>query len=137
MRALRVALALALVAVVLAVSAPLVAQEGPGQEHVQGAPAGDLDLHEEAPAQGEHEAHGETPVQGEPHAHKGHADIEGQTVDTVGPGHLPVQVYSIQAFFQAPWRDPKSPALVGRQAAVVLVLDALLLAWLWRKRWRR
>lgn len=52
-------------------------------------------------------------------------------------GHLPIQVYYHKAYFESPWRDPAAAGRVAAQAGVVLVLDAALAAWLWRRWWRR
>lgn len=66
--------------------------------------------------------------------HEGHAHEEG---DLDHEGHLPIQVYYHKAFFESPWRDPGNAWKVAGQAGVVLVLDAALAAWLWRRWWRR
>ena len=74
------------------------------------------------------------PGQEDPHAGHQHGHGHGQDAD--GSSHLPIQLYSIQAYFEAPWRDPRAPASVATQAAIVLLLDGALLIWLRRRWWR-
>ncbi len=79
-----------------------------------------------------HAGHGHGAGQEDPHAGHGH----GAGEDADASSHLPIQLYSIQAYFEAPWRDPQAPASVATQAAIVLLLDAALVAWLRRRWWR-
>jgi len=123
----RRALGVVALVLVLAATGPRVSAQ-PGQEdphagHQHGA--GQEDPH----AGPEHGAGQEDPHAGHQHGH-GH----GQDAD--GSSHLPIQLYSIQAYFEAPWRDPRAPASVATQAAIVLLLDGALLIWLRRRWWR-
>ncbi len=61
---------------------------------------------------------------------EGHGDGE----DT--HSHLPLQLYAIKAYFEAPWRDPTQPGRLALQAGFLALVDAALLAWLWRRWWR-
>ena len=122
MRALRVVLLLLLLGTLAAVAlaqggAPVVG----GHEHEHG---------HEAPDAGVHEHGHETPEAGG-HGH-GHVHGEGEDEHT----HLPIQMYAIKAYFEAPWRDATQPVRIAWQAGLLALVDAALLAWLWRRWWR-
>ncbi len=163
MRALRVVLLLVLLGTLAAVA---LAQGGaPRQEHEHGHEAPEAGVHEhehgqeapeagvhehehgqEAPEPGVHEhEHGqEAPEAGEhehEHGHEakeagehGHDHVHGEGEDE--HSHLPIQMYAIKAYFQAPWRDSTQPGRIALQAGLLALVDAALLAWLWRRWWR-
>ncbi len=126
MRGWRLLLGVLVLALTLVATGPaLLAQEG----H-EGSSEGHEGSSEGHAAEGQ--AGQEDPHAG--HAH-GHGHGEGQKADSTS--HLPIQLYSIQAYFEAPWRNPKAPREVAVQAGIVLLLDAALVAWLRRRWWRR
>lgn len=138
MRALRVVLLLLLLGTLAAVAlAQGGAPEVGGHEHEHGHEATGVGGHEhehdhEATGVGGHEhEHGhETPEAGG-HGH-GHVHGEGEDEHT----HLPIQMYAIKAYFEAPWRDATQPVRIAWQAGLLALVDAALLAWLWRRWWR-
>jgi len=83
--------------------------ESPAHQHEHGSEVGEAGQHE-------HE-HGE-----------GEADDDH--------AHLPIQMYAIKAYFEAPWGDPTQPGRIAWQAGLLALVDAALLAWLWRRWWR-
>ena len=136
MRALRVVLLLVLLGTLPAVA---LAQGGTpeagghGHEHGQEAPEAGMHGHEhghEAPEAGGHE-HGQEAPEAGGHGH-GHVHGEGEDEHT----HLPIQMYAIKAYFEAPWRDATQPVRIAWQAGLLALVDAALLAWLWRRWWR-
>ena len=136
MRALRVVLLLVLLGTLPAVA---LAQGGTpeagghGHEHGQEAPEAGMQGHEhghEAPEAGGHE-HGQEAPEAGGHGH-GHVHGEGEDEHT----HLPIQMYAIKAYFEAPWRDATQPVRIAWQAGLLALVDAALLAWLWRRWWR-
>lgn len=136
MRALRVVLLLVLLGTLAAVA---LAQGGTpeagghGHEHGQEAPEAGMHGHEhghEAPEAGGHE-HGQEAPEAGGHGH-GHVHGEGEDEHT----HLPIQMYAIKAYFEAPWRDATQPVRIAWQAGLLALVDAALLAWLWRRWWR-
>lgn len=148
MRALRVVLLLVLLGTLAAVA---LAQGGTpeagghGHEHGQEAPEAGMHGHEhghEAPEAGGHEhgheapeagghEHGQEAPEAGGHGH-GHVHGEGEDEHT----HLPIQMYAIKAYFEAPWRDATQPVRIAWQAGLLALVDAALLAWLWRRWWR-
>jgi hypothetical protein len=135
-RALRVVLLLVLLGTLAAVA---LAQGGTpeagghGHEHGQEAPEAGMHGHEhghEAPEAGGHE-HGQEAPEAGGHGH-GHVHGEGEDEHT----HLPIQMYAIKAYFEAPWRDATQPVRIAWQAGLLALVDAALLAWLWRRWWR-
>lgn len=84
----------------------------------------------EAPEAGGHE-HGQEAPEAGGHGH-GHVHGEGEDEHT----HLPIQMYAIKAYFEAPWRDATQPVRIAWQAGLLALVDAALLAWLWRRWWR-
>lgn len=143
MRALRVVLLLLLLGTLAAVA---LAQGGaPRDEHEHGHEAPEAGVHEpgheaheagvhehghEAPDAGVHE-HGHEASEAGGHGH-GHVHGEGEDEHT----HLPIQMYAIKAYFEAPWRDATQPVRIAWQAGLLALVDAALLAWLWRRWWR-
>jgi len=106
-----------------------------GHEHEHDHEATGVGGHEhehghEAPDAGVHEHGHETPEAGG-HGH-GHVHGEGEDEHT----HLPIQMYAIKAYFEAPWRDATQPVRIAWQAGLLALVDAALLAWLWRRWWR-
>jgi len=63
-----------------------------------------------------------------------HEHGEGEADDD--HAHLPIQMYAIKAYFEAPWGDPTQPGRIAWQAGLLALVDAALLAWLWRRWWR-
>lgn len=109
----RLLLALGLLALMLGGAAPAVGQEG-----------------------GVHADPGAAGVETDEHSH-GAGDTAQTAQDVEDSGHLPVQAYSLKAYFESPWRDPRSLGRLNAQTGVVLLVDAALLAWLWKRWWRR
>ena len=136
MRALRVVLLLVLLGTLPAVAlAQGGTPEAGGHEHEHDHEATGVGGHEhehghEAPDAGVHEHGHETPEAGG-HGH-GHVHGEGEDEHT----HLPIQMYAIKAYFEAPWRDATQPVRIAWQAGLLALVDAALLAWLWRRWWR-
>ena len=127
MRTLRVVLVLLLLGTLAAV----VLAQGGAPRHEHGPSESGEHQHEHG--HGHDHGHGasEPGVHQHEHGH-GHVHGEGEDEHT----HLPIQMYAIKAYFESPWRDSTQPGRIAWQAGLVALVDAALLAWLWRRWWR-
>jgi len=132
-RALRVVLMALLLGMLAVVPVALAQGESPAHQHEHGSEVDETGQHEhgsEVDEAGQHE-HGSEVREAGQHEHE-HG--EGEADDD--HAHLPIQMYAIKAYFEAPWGDPTQPGRIAWQAGLLALVDAALLAWLWRRWWR-